>query len=390
MDPLGCQQTSAGNEDSYVTRYDAAGNRLWRRRFGDPKDDRAYRVAVGSDGSIVVGGDFKGTVDFGGGAHPTAGLHDVYVVSLAPDGSHQWSRTFGDSADQFMAGVAVQANGTVVLIVNAQLGSVDFGGGPLAVTSNYATFVAALDSSGNHLWSKVVNGAKGLGLAVDASGAILLTGFTYGTVDFGGGPLVSAGGSDIFIAKLDAGGNHVWSKRFGDTNNRQLGKAIAADGAGNVVVTGGFEGAVDFGGGPLTTSGGIYTDAFVAKLDVNGNHIFSKRFGDAAEQSGVGVAVDSGGNIVVTGSFEGTVDLGGGSFTSAGLVDTFLLKLDPAGNHQWSQPLAGAGMQQVGSVACDHLSNILIVGTFDGTMNLGGAMLGTSGSADVFFGKLAP
>jgi hypothetical protein len=148
---------------------------------------------------------------------------------------------------------------------------------------------------------------------------IVLAGVAYGEVDFGGGPLLSAGQSDIVAAKLDAAGKHLWSKRFGD-GDPQHGYSVATDGAGNVVLTGLLYGTVDFGGGPLTSAGG--SDIFVAKLDAFGNHVWSKRFGDASTQFGASVAVDSPGNVLLY----GTVDFGGGPVPNGGGV---VAKLGP-------------------------------------------------------------
>ncbi len=103
---------------------------------------------------------------------------------------------------------------------------------------------------------------RGIAIAVDGARNVLVTGFFRGTVDFGGGALTSAGW-DIFVAKYDAAGAHLWSQRFGDTD-LDGGGAIAVDGAGDVLVTGRFRGRVDFGGGPLTSAGS--RDIFVAKF----------------------------------------------------------------------------------------------------------------------------
>ncbi len=116
--------------------------------------------------------------------------------------------------------------------------------------------------------------------------------------------------------------NHLFSQRFGGTGG-DFGAAIAVDGAGNVLVTGQFSGTVDFGGGALTNAGS--RDIFLAKYDAAGAHLFSQRFGDTDFDSGAAIAVDGAGNVLVTGSFEGTVDFGGGALTSAG-NDIFLAK----------------------------------------------------------------
>jgi hypothetical protein len=162
---------------------------------------------------------------------------------------------------------------------------------------------------------------------VDASGNVLVTGYFAGTMDLGGGPLTSAGNQDLFVAKLDPSGAHVWSKHFGDTGIQQ-GQSIAVDASGNVLVTGHFAGTMDLGGGPLTSTVGSL-DLFVAKLDPSGAHVWSKRFGDASDQVGQGIAADSAGNVLVTGFFNGAMDFGFGVITSAGGNDIFVAKLTP-------------------------------------------------------------
>ncbi|MBI4704729.1 MAG: SBBP repeat-containing protein, partial [Deltaproteobacteria bacterium] len=82
-------------------------------------------------------------------------------------------------------------------------------------------------------------------------------------VDFGGGPLVSAGSNDIYVLKLNPSGQHLSSKRFG-SSGQDYGQAVALDANGNALVTGYFSGTVDFGGAPLTSAGS--TDIFVLKL----------------------------------------------------------------------------------------------------------------------------
>jgi hypothetical protein len=76
---------------------------------------------------------------------------------------------------------------------------------------------------------------------------------------------------------------HLWSQRFGDTTY-QHGWSVTFDPSGNVAITGTFAGTVDFGGDPLTSSG--WRDIFLAKFDASGAHLWSQRFGDAENQFG--------------------------------------------------------------------------------------------------------
>ena len=161
---------------------------------------------------------------------------------------------------------------------------------------------------------------------------------------------------DIFVAKFNpTNGSHLWSKRFGDSNN-DIAWGVAVDGGGNAVVTGYFRGSVNFGGGNLTSAGS--NDVFVAKLDFSDNHVWSKRFGDADDDFAEGIGVDAAGNVLIAGSFSGKIDFGGGSLVSAGQRDIFLAKLDAAGNHRWSKRFGDANSDIAHDVALEPLTGL--------------------------------
>jgi len=163
------------------------------------------------------------------------------------------------------------------------------------------------------------------GLAVDALENVVLAGSYTGAVDFGGGVLTSAGSYDAFLAKFDSDGSHLWSHRFGDAGVQQAQDATV-DASGNVVIAGYFGGTVDFGGGALAAIGSTFSDIFLATFDPVGNHAWSERFGDASLDYAGTVALDPWDNIVISGRFQGAIDFGGGVLTGAGDDDVFLTK----------------------------------------------------------------
>ncbi len=381
--------TSAGDMDIFVAKFDSSGNHLWSKRFGDASFQAGRSVAVDGAGNVLLAGFFSGAADFGGGplTSTSAGDPDIFVAKLDGSGNHLWSKRFGDMSTQAGESVAVDGAGNVLLTGGFD-GTADFGGGPLTGNGSFDIFVAKFDSNGNHLWSKRFgdgDGQFGESVAVDGTGDVLLTGSFLGTADFGGGPLAGVGDPDIFVAKFDGSGNHLWSKRFGDVGG-QIGESVAVDGTGNVLLTGGFVVTADFGGGPLTSAGDA--DIFVAKFDSSGNHLWSKRFGDASGQVGRSVAVDAAGNVLLTGEFYGAADFGGGPLTSAGNTDIFVAMLDGSGNHLWSQRFGGAGSQLGESVAVDGARNVLLTGGLYATADFGGGSLTSAGNADIFVAKL--
>ena len=132
-----------------------------------------------------------------------------------------------------------------------------FCAGTLTLTLFLTTAASALAGTPAHLWSRGfggTNGAGGHSVAVDGSGNVIMTGYFSGTVNFGGADLTSAGATEIFLAKFSANGVHQWSQRFGSTSHDQ-GNSVAVDGSGAVIVTGTFAGTVNFGGSNLTSAG---------------------------------------------------------------------------------------------------------------------------------------
>ena len=380
--------TSGGDSDIYVAKFDAAGSHLWSKHFGDAASQSGLSVATDSANNVVLAGFFRGTADFGGGvlsAGPSNG--DVFVAKFDQDGNHLWSKRFGDSGDQSGIDVATDASGNV-LIGGAFMGQIDFGGGPLASAGNTDAFLAKLDAAGNHVWSKRFgDGAQQLpaDLAVNSSGEPTLTGTFQGSVNFGGGVLSTAGSEDIFVATFNAAGVHAWSARYGDTNIDRS-RAVATTASGDIVITGAISDDLDFGGGALL---GTNDDVFVAAFDAAGAHLWSKRFPGSATDQGEGIAVDSGGNVLLTGQFSGNINFGGGLLTSAGVNDVFAATLDSSGNHVWSKRF-GSTLDQFGvDVAADPLSGLALAGRFNSSIDFGGGVLTSGGGLDIYVAKLA-
>jgi hypothetical protein len=360
---------------------------LWNQRFGSTSADIGYSAAVDASGNVFVTGNFQGTVNFGGGDLVSAGGTDIFVAKYDAAGVHQWSQRFGSTGSESGSSVAVAAFGAVVVTGQFE-GTVDFGGIFNMVSAGGTDiFVAKYDAAGVRQWSLRFGSTSndfGNSVAVDALGSVRVTGSFSGTVNFNGGNLVSAGGSDIFVAKYNTGGSHQWSQRFGSTGG-DFGFSVAVDASENVFVTGTFQGTVNFGGGNLVSAG--VGDIFVAKYNVGGTHQWSQRFGSASTDFGNSVAVDASGHAFVTGYFNETVDFGGGDRVSAGGADIFVAKYDAGGVHQWSQRFGSASTDFGNSVAVDASGNVFVTGFFNNTVDFGGGNLASAGVADIVVAK---
>jgi len=375
------------------------GSARWSKRYGDTADDRGQAVAVDAWGNVTITGHLDGATDFGGGrvssyVHASMGpTVDVVVAAYTASGAYRWARVIGSDSAEEGKGIATDSAGNVLVTGNQSSYAVDFGGGVQFSRGGYDAFVAKYSSAGSWVWSRTVGGTgfdQGNAVAADASGSVFVTGYMGASLsgaDLGGGPLFSAGQSDAFLVKYSSTGAHLWSRRFGSTGN-DAGWAADVDLIGNVLVAGTFEGSVDFGGGALSSSG--LRDVFVVKYTSGGQFVWAKKFGGSGDETVFGLAVDSVGDVALAGKFQNSINFGGGNLSSAGGDDGFVAKiLGASGAHVWSKRFGGANGDVATGVDVDAANNVVAAGYFYGSVDFGGGALPGLGT-DAFAAKYSP
>lgn len=314
-----------------------------------------------------------------------------------------WPKALGGADRESATGIAVDQDSNSYVAGTFE-GQPAFDAVHLKSAGQTDVFVARLDPDAHVVWAVAVGGPgadEGRGIAVSPAGDVYVTGFFSGTVDFDPGPgrteLTSAGSSDAFLLRLNPRGELVWARRLGGKLG-DVGLRVAV-GADAVWVTGYFQGAIDLpatappsaAAAPrLESAGG--TDAFVAKLDLDGRLLWAQRIGGARDDQGRGVAAGRSGEVWVAGNFEAAPTLGpeGGSldFQSAGRSDVFLLRLDAAGRLLWSGRIGGEGADACEGIAATPAGGAAVVGEFTGTADLdpgpGVQSLASHGSTDAF------
>lgn len=227
-------------------------------------------------------------------------------------------------------------------------------------------------------------------IAVTSDGDIVVVGGFNDTVDFGTGPVASTGLSDIFVAKFDPLGNAKWVKRFGDAA-AQVAFAVAVDNTGAVYVGGSMTGSVDFEGTFLTSAGS--EDAFLARFEADGKFVWAHNFGDAAKQTIRHLEVSKTNMIVAAGEFAGVIAFdasGMNVHTAAGTSDIFVARFDTSGFVAGSRRFGGPAIDLVRGLALDSLDRVYITGSFEGTANFNGPMLFSTGGRDAYVAALSP
>ena len=359
--------------DMFLVKLDKDGNHLWSKLLGGPLN-QVGQVVPDGQGGIILTGQMEGSMDLGAGPLVSEGGFDAFIARFDAAGDLLWNKSFGGPGYQNAGQARIDPMGNIVLSGRFEQ-SIDLGEGPLTSAGDHDAYVAKLDLEGNLLWSRSFgdpNQQLAVNVQTDSAGNILFTGFFVGSIDFGGGALTSAGGFDVFVAKLDPQGNHLWSHGFGGDQIETV-AALAVGASDHVFVTGTFNGTVDFGAGPMEAHPGLLGDIFVIELDASGKLVQARAIAGDGQRIPYGLTLDAGGSPIVTGQFTGMLDAGGGPLetTSLGDYDAFVFKLDPAGNHVYSARF-GDGKMQVGeAVSMAAPDQPIVGGAFDGTIDLG-------------------
>ena len=317
---------SAGDSDAFLAIFDASGAHLCSTRFGGTASDMGADVAAEEDGDVVLVGMFQGTMQLGATMVTSGGARDAFFARLGGCSLFQ-SGTFPGAGGDFVWSVASIGGSQMIFGMDSD-GTLDFGGGALQSAGEDDVFVPRLAGDGSHVWSRRFGDVMSQWaphVAVSSAEGVLGAASFAGVLDMGpAGAVTSAGMMDAYVFLLDGSGNPVWVRGYGDAA-MQRAEEIDVDASGRVLVVGRAEGTTDFGGGPKPSGGG--EDAFVLVLDEDGEHVLSLVAGDAGQQSAWGIAADTSGNAFFTGEFEGVLDLGAGPMTSNGGADVFVAKL---------------------------------------------------------------
>ncbi|NBR14201.1 MAG: hypothetical protein EBU01_06410 [Crocinitomicaceae bacterium] len=154
-------QTTSGNSDIYVAKYNSLGALLWWKQFGGNFSDRAYDLAIGPDQNIIVTGQFFGSVNFGSiNLQSAQNSKDIFLMKLDPTGNVIWARKEGGNLSENAYGVTVDHQNNVILtgqfegtssIANQSFSSII---DPFTNQPSYDLFISKYDSNGNPLWVK--------------------------------------------------------------------------------------------------------------------------------------------------------------------------------------------------------------------------------------------
>lgn len=399
--------TSNGSQDGYLMQLTpprgVIGGRVWNDVLANGVEEGNETGAAGIVLELRTSADaIIGNADDGRVALVTTNATGGYRIENLPSGLYYVvartpaSRSFttpNAGADDTRDSDILATGQTVLFALDANQDQLDVDTGLVGIEPGFGYAVRAGSAAGQTSGGRVV---------VDAEGNSYVTGFFSGTVDFDPGAgvvnLTSLAAFDVFVAKYSATGALVWARQFGSFN-MDIGYGLAVNSAGEVYVAGTFPAPIDLDPGPLTQtinplgSG----DVFIVKLTRDGDHVWSKRIGGAAQDDIRALRLDAAENVVLGGTFGGTVDFDPATatafpLTSAGAGDPYILKLSPQGTFQSAIRWGGANHEELRDLDVDAAGNFYVTGTFRDTTDLdptaGVLELTSAGGIDVFVMKL--
>jgi len=295
--------------------------------------------------------------------------------------SSGWVNTVSSSGFETVSDIKTDDEGNIYTI-GGYSGTANFNGlsssSTLASAGERDVFITKHSTDGELIWvTSFGGGADDLGFSVDINneGEVYAVGYFEETAIFDASTsITSSGREDIFVAKLDSDGVLNWVKQIGGTNTDEA-NSVAIDKNGDIYVVGRFVGSVDFdpdsGTETLQSFGG--PDAFVLKLNGEGEFIWAYDIGTGGNEECEAVGVDNENNVIITGIFDSTIDFDPGpgevELFGDGAADPFYLKLTPDGSLIWVRSFTSTGFVYSADVDIDEENNIITHGFFWNDMN---------------------
>ncbi|MBL7965248.1 MAG: T9SS type A sorting domain-containing protein [Flavobacteriales bacterium] len=303
--------------------------------------------------------------------------------------SFNWVRPLGGpDADEAYAVAHVSGGGSYV--VGMFNGTAQLGATALTSAGGKDMFLARLDGGGNVVWARRAGGSGDQGghvVATDASGNAIVAGEFEGSMDFSTGMLTASGDRNLYLAKYSDAGLVLWTVQ-GITSGASQCNSVATDAASNIYVAGRFEGSLQFGATTVTSVG--MQDVFVMKLNSAGAVQWLVRAGGADDDDAKGLAMGPDGSVFIAGSFNTIAQFGAITLTAPGASrQLFAAKLSNAGAFQWAKSAGGPGIDQAYEMAADNQGNSYITGFYSGTATFGTFTLTSAGAEDAFVAKLS-
>ena len=284
--------------------------------------------------------------------------------------------------------MAVDSRGNTYLAGRFR-GTVDFNAGhsrkAMSVSRKNSDdiFLAKYNPKGILIWNRQYGGPKpdrATALALAPNGDIFLAGIFEGVAQFGAVnqplKLTSNGKQDAFIARIDPAGKMLWAGNVGGRDDDDSPEIVAGN-DGEVYITGGFHGKINFDAvqstqAVLTSTNGS-NDVFLAKYDPQGVLVWHRQYGGPKSDWPTALKLSSNGDLMLSGVFTNIArfDAVGDplTLTSHGKQDAFIARIDPTGATLWANSVGGQFDDCITAIATGNHDEVYATGSFHGKIN---------------------
>ncbi|MFT4595540.1 MAG: hypothetical protein ACI9UR_002029 [Bacteroidia bacterium] len=284
-----------------------------------------------------------------------------------------WANSIGGLGLDVGRAIATDDNGNV-FVAGSFTGGTHIADTFLTGYGGMEAFMAKYTSEGQFLWARVISGPAedmARGLITDNLGNVFVVGHFTDTVVFSitQNDTIAAkseGMQDVFVAKYDANGNLLWNLTAGGLGNDTGTNIDRYKWSGKLYVSGGFEKRAKFGTTALLSTG--LTDAFLLKIDPDGNAHWAKKGGGLEHDMAASVAVNqTNGSIYIAGDFYGQANFEQEEIEAAGSSDVFLAKFQPDGTMEWVRTNGGTSVDVATAIGTDLNGKVYVSGYYQGT-----------------------
>lgn len=358
---------------------ESASGSSWLTQIGGLGPEIVFDLAETSDGRLCATGTFYNEAEFGRAerAVTLSALHtqDIFLACFDHTGQLDKALQFGTRLGDEPRAIAALPGGDVVI---TGYFAHEFGAarsGATRASGSADVFLSRINPQGEEVWTRRFGGKladNGAALAVDPEGNILLAGNFQDIITYPVGEktrkLVSAGGRDAFVLKLDNEGNVLWGRSFGGPG-RDEALRVTTGHDGRVLVAGVFEAEARLAGADHTRLIALgNADAYLLALEEDGEFAWSRHIAGRNREQVSGLVRDTAGNVYMAGGFLETIVLPDGrSLVSEGSNDIYLIRFDHEGALQWADRLGGKEIDEAFDLAISNYDELLLSGYFQGT-----------------------
>ncbi len=383
--------------------YVEAQNTDWVKSFGGPNSDKGISIDTDSSGFVYISGFFNNQANFDAVYVACSPLStwsnnkEFYLAKLDSFGTVSWAIRGGNGSggccDDRALGMFVTPDGYSFL-TGTTWSSFDIGGCTLSGGNSHdGSILTKIDPNGNCVWLKTFGADEGAGsgancpypiydaddhaydVVVDEDDFVYVAGFYSGlSADFDAFTITNpTWGADCqpkgYVGKLDPNGNWLWVHNYDGIKDQRGSRdsRIAIDNFSNVYVTGGFQNTGNYGPLSLTSQG--EWDAFLFKMDKDGNWLWARNVGSNKTDRANGIAIDNHDNIYISGEYRNPMVFSGANASNgtdtlshAKKRDVFVAKITTNGDWVWAKRARSKGTDKAYQMSVDDNMQVFLSG----------------------------